>query len=65
MECMLKLVLASKLYKTATSAQRSTLRQWHSLFRTMEDIQLPLPLLEVVDVVGNFRTDTELLMDYH
>ncbi|CAI5726431.1 unnamed protein product [Hyaloperonospora brassicae] len=54
------LMLSTKLASTGSPAQTCLTSQWHSLLRLVNDIELPAPLVEVIDLFGNFETPNEL-----
>lgn len=55
-----RLAVAAKLFKTATPAERAPVSAYHSVFRQFDEVELPVPILSVIDRFGNFETATEL-----
>ena len=53
------MVLAKKLANTGTLAQTTIISKWGYLLRLINDVELPNPLVKVVNLFGNFETSSE------
>lgn len=52
--------IAIKLMKTATPSQAALLGPYRSIERSLENCPIPAPLVEMINTLGNFSTETEL-----
>jgi len=52
--------IAAKLIRTATPDVASTLGPFNAVTRMLEKAPLPSPLIDCIDLLGNFETSTEL-----
>ncbi len=57
---MVCLALGVKLMKTATSAQIAHIGVYNTIINAMNDVELPAPIMTLIDKIGNFNVDNEL-----